>query len=97
MQKNNIAILTIINGIPLFSTEAEALAWGSSRGLIGSHTHSFEGSTGYMGGINHNQALIYNPNITTQQQNTIDEEIINPNLNSNLNSGSSSGGGGGGY
>ena len=51
-----MAILTTIAGVPLFSTVQEALAWAASRGLNGYHTHSHQGTVGYMGGANHLQA-----------------------------------------
>jgi len=93
-----MAILTTINGIPLFSTEAEAVAWASSRGLVGFHTHEYQGQTGYMGGIDHSQALTNNPTIVEQP---IIEEIETPEpniiINNTSSSTSSSGGGGGGY
>jgi len=41
-----------IDGIPLFTTREEALAWGASNGLSGYHKHNY----GYMGGLNHSQA-----------------------------------------
>ena len=57
-----MSILTTIGGIPLFSTIAEALAWGSQRGLSGYHTHMFQGQIGYMGGATHNTATNNNNN-----------------------------------
>ncbi len=51
-----MSVLTIIGGIPLFSTPQEALDWGSTRGLQGFHTHIYNGQTGYMGGSTHEQA-----------------------------------------
>mgnify|MGYP003123695523 CR=1 FL=1 len=51
-----MAILTTINGIPLFSTVQEALAWAQQNGLSGYHTHTYQGSVGYMGGYTHAQA-----------------------------------------
>ena len=90
-----MAILTTINAIPLFSTEAEAVAWSSSRGLIGFHTHNYENTIGYMGGLSHNQALTNNPNIVIEEQIIIEEETTN--TNSNSGSRGSGGGGGGGY
>tara|TARA_R100000700_G_C3125343_1_gene112680 strand:- start:189 stop:419 length:231 start_codon:yes stop_codon:yes gene_type:complete len=48
-----MSILTTIDGVPLFSTSTEALAWGAQRGLSGYHTHSYQGQTGYMGGLTH--------------------------------------------
>ena len=87
-----MAVLTTINGIPLFSIQAEAVAWASSRGLTGSHTHNYQGQTGYMGGINHNQALTNNSNIVTEQN--IPTEDNNNNNNTNTSYSSSTGGGG---
>jgi len=52
-----MSVLTNINGIPLFSTLQEALNWGSSYGLVGYHTHTYNGQTGYMGGVNHTTAV----------------------------------------
>ena len=49
-------ILTVIDGIPLYSTIEEALQWGKSRMLTGYHTHVYEGQTGYMGGSSHSTA-----------------------------------------
>ena len=100
-----MAILTIISGIPLFSTEGEATAWGASRGLSGFHTHNYNGEVGYMGGLDHSQALIYNPNILTEQETLTEDDIpINEQEENNINTSdslppttSSSGGGGGGY
>ena len=62
-----MALLTTINDIPLWSTLSEALAWGASRGLSGSHTHNYNGQAGYMAGENHIQAINSNSNIITQQ------------------------------
>ena len=50
-------ILTTIDGIPLFSTVAEAQSWASSYGISGTHTHVYQGQTGYMGGSNHTQIV----------------------------------------
>ena len=49
-------ILTTIDGIPLFSTIAEALAWASSNGVTGYHIHIYQGQIGYMGGFDHSNA-----------------------------------------
>ena len=51
-----MAILTTIGGMPLFSTPSEALNYGSAQGLVGYHTHIFNGVTGYMAGATHGQA-----------------------------------------
>ena len=51
-----MSILTTIGGIPLFSTQTEALAWAAARSLQGTHTHLYQGQTGYMGGSSHSVA-----------------------------------------
>ena len=51
-----MSVLTTIGGIPLFSTPIEALNYGSSKGLVGYHTHIYNGQTGYMAGTTHGQA-----------------------------------------
>ena len=45
-----MALLTTINGIPLYSTVQEALAYAAANGLTGYHTHTYLGQIGYMGG-----------------------------------------------
>ena len=94
-----MGILTTINGIPLFSTQQEATSWGTSRGLIGFHTHQYQGQTGYMGGIDHSQALTNNPNIIEQPiiEEEEQEQIINRPLNNTSFNRTIGGGGGGGY
>ena len=51
-----MAILTTINGIPLFSSVQEALSYALQNKLKGYHTHVHEGKIGYMGGKNHELA-----------------------------------------
>tara|TARA_R110001583_G_scaffold6756_1_gene33999 strand:- start:12 stop:251 length:240 start_codon:yes stop_codon:yes gene_type:complete len=63
--KKIMAILTTINNIPLFSTPAEALNYGSSNGLVGYHTHIYNGVTGYMAGATHGQAAGSNQGSST--------------------------------
>ena len=58
-----MAILTVIDGVPLYTTSREALDWADSRGLTGYHTHVFDGQTGYMGGTSHQQAFLGSTNI----------------------------------
>jgi len=58
-------ILTTIDGIPLYSTMQEALAWASSRGVLGYHTHVFQGQTGYMGGSSHGSVTLIQTPVTT--------------------------------
>ena len=83
-------ILTTINGIPLYSTIAEALQWAQARGLQGYHTHTFQNQTGYMGGFTHSTAI--NSNTPTPRP-TINSNTPTPQTTST----SSSSGGGGGY
>ena len=51
-----MAVLTIIAGVPLYSTVQEAVAWARANGISGSHTHGWQGQTGYMGGTSHSAA-----------------------------------------
>lgn len=51
-----MALLTIINGSPLFTTVEEALNWAIENDCSGYHTHEYEGQTGYMGCLDHSQA-----------------------------------------
>jgi len=38
-----MAVLTMIGGVPLYSTVAEALAYAAANGLSGYHTHVYQG------------------------------------------------------
>tara|TARA_R100001443_G_scaffold92810_1_gene99486 strand:+ start:1039 stop:1290 length:252 start_codon:yes stop_codon:yes gene_type:complete len=58
-----MSVLTTIDGLPLFSSLDEALAWGQVNGFSGHHTHNYQGVIGYMAGDNHEQAVA---NISTQ-------------------------------
>tara|TARA_R110002073_G_scaffold138918_1_gene288742 strand:+ start:286 stop:549 length:264 start_codon:yes stop_codon:yes gene_type:complete len=86
-----MSLLTVIAGIPLFTTIQEALDWAASNGLSGYHVHNWQGQQGYMGGANHLQAtglpLNSNAPVTTPPQPT--PPPITPS-----SGGSSSGGGG---
>jgi len=51
-----MAVITRMNGIPLFSSIQEALQWGRFNRLKGGyHVHYWEGEKGYMGGNNHSE------------------------------------------
>jgi len=65
-----MSILTIISGVPLFSTQQEALEWAASQGLTGLHTHTYLGRVGYMGGISHASVSANTSNQTTTNNNT---------------------------
>ena len=82
-----MSLITHIDSVPLFTTIAEAQAWGNQYGLSGYHQHTVLGQTGYMGGVTHTQ--IVNAMIGgTVQKRTNDSR-------STSSGGSSSGGGGG--
>ena len=53
-----MALLTLIDNIPLYSTLEEALAWGSAVGITGFHNHVFQGQIGYMPGSSHDDINI---------------------------------------
>ena len=65
-----MAILTIMDGIPLYTTAKEAIKWAESFGLSGHHIHFWQGYKGYMGGFDHSQAtgMTVNPNTTQTVQ-----------------------------
>ena len=48
-----MSLITHIDGVPLYTTVAEALLWARQYGLTGYHTHNVLGQVGYMGGTNH--------------------------------------------
>ena len=78
-----MAVLTMIGGVPLYSTVAEALAYAAANGLSGYHTHVYQGQVGYIGGATHGAAATPSSGFSN---------------NNNTSSGTtSSGGGGGGY
>ena len=58
-----MGLVTLIDGIPTFTTQAEALAWGSQHaGIQGFHTHIVDEQVTYMAGINHNAITsVYTP------------------------------------
>ena len=83
-----MAVIITIAGIPLFTTVREALAWATSRGLSGYHTHNVQGQTGYMGGASHIQATGLPANSNAPAQSSPPPPS---------SSGGGGGGGGGGY
>ena len=52
-------VLTNIDGVPLFATIQQALAYGQQVGLRGYHTHDFQGTIGYMAGFDHTEASTF--------------------------------------
>ena len=87
-----MSLITHIDSVPLFTTIAEAEAWGRQYGLSGYHQHTVIGQTGYMGGKTHTEIVAAMVGGTVQT-------IINVSQStpSSCGSTSSGGGGGGGY
>ncbi len=52
-----MSLITVLDGTPLYTTTQEALNWALSVGLTGYHTHQYQGVTGFMGGVDHSQAI----------------------------------------
>jgi hypothetical protein len=63
-----MAILTRIDNVPLFTTPLEALEYGSTRNLVGYHTHIYNGVVGYMAGATHGQAASSSQGSSTSNQ-----------------------------
>ena len=80
-----MSLLTTIGGIPLYSTVAEALAWGSANNKVGFHTHTYQGQTGYMGGATHGAAASSSQGLNGSNQ--IVNNTTNNTTNNNFNSG----------
>ncbi len=65
-----MSVITTIDGIPLYSTRREALAWARANGLTGYHTHTYQGNTGFMGGATHSQATTPTTTVNAPTVNT---------------------------
>ena len=52
-----MAILGNIDGIPVYTTIGEALAWAANNNQEGYHQHTIGGVVGYMGGTHHAAAV----------------------------------------
>tara|TARA_R100000654_G_scaffold16524_3_gene34627 strand:- start:2454 stop:2723 length:270 start_codon:yes stop_codon:yes gene_type:complete len=89
-----MAVLTTINGIPLYTTVAEALSYAAANGLSGFHTHNYQGQLGYMGGATHSQAATPSSGFNPNNQTNTPPATSSAGFSSG---GSSGGGGGGGY
>ena len=62
-----MALLTRINGIPLYSTVNEALAYAEAEELQGYHTHRYKNIVGYMGGVTHEKSKQSSGNLIAAQ------------------------------
>jgi hypothetical protein len=83
-----MALIGSIDGVPLFTTPQEAIAWAVANGTTGFHEHMFEGQVGYMGGQSHTYGK-------TPIQNRKIKKPTRSNVNINRTTGSSGGSGGG--
>ena len=54
-EAGEIKIITVIDGIPLYTKIQAALNWGKARGITGYHKHTFGKQVGYMAGDTHSQ------------------------------------------
>ena len=52
-----MSLMTTIDGIPLYTTEQEAVGWALNNGLTGLHQHIYKEQIGYMGGASHEIAV----------------------------------------
>ena len=92
-------ILTTIDGIPLYSTAAEAIAHANRIGIQGYHEHTFRGRTGYMAGVSHSEISRVSPSLPS----AIQPQSQTPNIQTTTTTSTSStptntgSGGGGGY
>ena len=92
-----MSLIGKIDDVPLYSTIAEAVAFGSQFGLTGYHEHTLKGVRGYMGGVDHNTIL------NAMQQGV--QNVLTPQQIQNVQTRTTrtftrtyrSGGGGGGY
>ena len=50
-----MALAQNIDGVPAYTTIAEALAWGNQFGVTSYHTHLVSGQVVYMAGSNHDE------------------------------------------
>ncbi len=83
-----MAILTNIDGVPLFSTVEEALAYAAQNGLSGYHTHMYQGQIGYMGGTTHGAAATSSSGFQQQQDELSMAQELNVSNPTNTSSGS---------
>ena len=84
-----MSLIAHIDNVPLFTTIAEAEAWGDQYGLSGYHEHTVLGQTGYMGGKTHEEIVVAMIGGTVQTKLNVSQ--------STSSSGGSSSSGGGGY
>ena len=79
-----------MDGIPLYSTIQEAIAWAANNGLHGYHEHIYKEQLGYMGSTSHEAAVAGPVVISTPTP-------IPTSTTTTTTTGGAGGGGGGGY
>ena len=72
-------LITIMNGVPLYTTKKEALAWALANGVTGYHKHTYKNQKGYMGGSTHSVATRTSlaKRVTQFEENTIIPSQVN--------------------
>ena len=77
-----MSLLTVIDGVPLYTTIEEADIYGSQYNLTGHHIHVHNGVTGYMSGVDHvtiTAALALGiQNFLTPQQLSLGQFVVTP-------------------
>ncbi len=73
-----MAIITVIAGIPLFTSTQEALNWAVENNCSGYHVHSYLKLKGYMGCSNHRQASGEPSSSSAQISPQLNTMIVNP-------------------
>ena len=96
-----MSLITHIDGVPLYTTIAEAQVWARQYGLSGYHTHTVLGQVGYMGGTNHNDIVaamqrgVINPIRPSELRRVTNQSLPTSSGGGSVSSGGSTGGGGG--
>jgi hypothetical protein len=80
-----MAILTYIDGQPLYTTLQEAIDYGNEVGLQGYHTHNYNGILGYMAGTTHGNAT--RVGYTSRRRNQVSRGQASTSTNGNTGSG----------
>ena len=80
-----MSLITIMRGVPLYTTVKEALAWALANGVKGYHKHTFKNQRGYMGGATHSIATTSSavktqipPQVNQQQTPTETPQQVRP-------------------
>jgi len=90
-----MSLITHIDGVPLYTTLAEALLWARQYNLTGYHTHNVLGQIGYMGGSDHATiTAAMRRGVVNPMQATELRSVTNQSLPTQSTSSSSSSGGG---